>query len=953
MAQKIEVVIDGKNNAGKAIGEAGSQLNELGAVVANVASALGVALSVDAFAGWIKGSLDAAARIREFAQVSSASTAEFQRFAVGARTVGIEQEQLADIFKDVNDKVGDFLQTGGGELKDFFEGIAPQIGVTAEQFKNLSGPQALQLYVSSLEKAGLNQQEMTFYLEAMADDATKLLPLLQNSGAGMKTWADEAERMGLILSEDTIVQAAAFSEQMKVAGLVTDNLGTQIGAAMLPSLQELSGLLIDVAGDADTAKIAADIFGTALKMLATTAIGVGSTIASVGRAIGGLAAAAVAAASGELSQAGEIIRQITADNQKSADEAEERIKKLWSGEYQQAGKSAVELNKQIADSQQKTTTAGGSAAAMTAKQKTELKALNDELEKERGKIADVSKEQEAINKLKELNIDLASKEAKQAIEKARLVDSEQKASEAKKKAEQEAESAAKKRGQEQAQLYKQQESYVLGLEKQAATLGLTAAQVRAYELAEKSLAGALNERAKAALAVIEANEKQQQADQNAATNAGLQADYLRAAGQPAEAAMLEVETRFAQMRKQFAKDSNADGLALLDQLIPVEQARARLDALQAEIDQAFDRQGRGEQSIDTQVNAGLITESEGRARLLDLHRQTADAIEQYLPELERMAQLPGPLGEQAQSALDNVRNQVLELRSASSDLEIALRDGLQSGIQEALAGLADGTLSLRDAVTSLLASVADAMAQLAAQQLAEQASAGIMGLLGGGQSDSSMTAGAAAVTGSAAALSTAGGTLLTGAAAIQAAAASLAAANGMSGVAGGGGGGAGGGFLSGIGDWFGGLFGGAGFATGGHVTGPGTTTSDSIPAMLSNWEYVTRAAVVQQPGALDFLHAFNARGMAALDDYARRVRHATGGLAGVPAPALPAPGLGSTRLAEPAKAMAATVKNAVNLHVYDDPVRITQAAFNSRQGEEDFVVMLSKDPAKYRSILQL
>ena len=56
-------------------------------------------------------------------------------------------------------------------------------------------------------------------------------------------------------------------------------------------------------------------------------------------------------------------------------------------------------------------------------------------------------------------------------------------------------------------------------------------------------------------------------------------------------------------------------------------------------------------------------------------------------------------------------------------------------------------------------------------------------------------------------------------------------------------------------------------ATGGHIQGPGTGTSDSIPAMLSNWEFVTRAAVVQQEGALPFLHDFNARGMAALDDW--------------------------------------------------------------------------------------
>lgn len=560
---------------------------------------------------------------------------------------------------------------------------------------------------------------------------------------------------------------------------------------------------------------------------------------------------------------------------------------------------------------------------------------------ERGDLGELTKEQE-----------------ESLLADAKALDAKEAAAEAAKKAE----TAAKQQAQTQAQQYKQQESYVAGLEKQAATLGLTAAQVRAYELAEKSLTGALNDRAKAALAVIEANERQQQADQNASTNAGLQADYLRAAGQPVEAAMLEIETRFAQMRKQFAKDSNADGLALLDQLIPVEQARAKLDNLQAEIDKAFDRQGRGEQSIDTQVNVGLITESEGRARLLDLHRQTADAIEQYLPELERMAQLPGPMGEQAQASLDNVRNQVLELRSASSDLEIALRDGLQGGIQEALNGLADGTLSLRDAVMSLVASVADAMAQLAAQQLAEQASASIMGLLGGGQSDSSMTAGAAAVTGSALSLKAAGGSLLFGAAAIEAAAASLAAANGM-GAAGGAGGG--GGFLASLGSLFGGG-GGAGagagggtgwlsafgFASGGHVTGPGTTTSDSIPAMLSNWEYVTRAAVVRQPGALDFLDSFNRNGMAALDDYARRVRHATGGLAGVPAPALPASSLGSTRLAEPAKAMTATLKNSQTFILQDDPSRILDAAWGA-SSDERLIVALSRDPAKFRSILEI
>ncbi|MCG9952334.1 hypothetical protein MIB43_020765, partial [Providencia rettgeri] len=60
------------------------------------------------------------------------------------------------------------------------------------------------------------------------------------------------------------------------------------------------------------------------------------------------------------------------------------------------------------------------------------------------------------------------------------------------------------------------ESYVKGLEKQAATMGKTQAQVRAYELAERGLSGALQQRAQAALAVIAAEERKQVTDANAA-----------------------------------------------------------------------------------------------------------------------------------------------------------------------------------------------------------------------------------------------------------------------------------------------------------------------------------------------------------------------------------------------------------------------------------------------------
>lgn len=69
-------------------------------------------------------------------------------------------------------------------MADFFEMVTPLVGITPDNFRNLSGTDALQLYVSTLQKAGARQQDLTFFMEAMALDATDLIPLLQDNAAG-------------------------------------------------------------------------------------------------------------------------------------------------------------------------------------------------------------------------------------------------------------------------------------------------------------------------------------------------------------------------------------------------------------------------------------------------------------------------------------------------------------------------------------------------------------------------------------------------------------------------------------------------------------------------------------------------------------------------------------------------------------------------------------------------
>ena len=138
---------DSTKKIAKSFDAASLAVKALGAVAAGLSVA-----SVMAFA---EKFVDAGNDIQKFAKLSNASIQQFQYYAVGADTAGISMESFADKMKDMQDRIGDFQRTGGGPLADFFNDIAPRVGVTIDQFQKLSGPEALQLFYDSLDSKNL------------------------------------------------------------------------------------------------------------------------------------------------------------------------------------------------------------------------------------------------------------------------------------------------------------------------------------------------------------------------------------------------------------------------------------------------------------------------------------------------------------------------------------------------------------------------------------------------------------------------------------------------------------------------------------------------------------------------------------------------------------------------------------------------------------------------------
>lgn len=180
---------------------------------AAVIAAAGVAIGASALA-ITRSAAEAGAEIANLSRMANAAPSDFQRWVAGAETVNISAEKMSDILRDVQDRIGDFMSTGGGPMLDFFDNIAPRVGLTADNFARLSGQDALQLYVSALEAANLSQAEMTFYMEAMASDSTALLPLLRNNGQAMRELGDAAERSGRIMSDRAVRSAEQLNNRI-------------------------------------------------------------------------------------------------------------------------------------------------------------------------------------------------------------------------------------------------------------------------------------------------------------------------------------------------------------------------------------------------------------------------------------------------------------------------------------------------------------------------------------------------------------------------------------------------------------------------------------------------------------------------------------------------------------------------------------------------------------------
>lgn len=183
-----------------------------GAVLGLVGTAVGLAASVSALAQ----------QGRELEQMSlkaGVSVETMQELTYATEQYNVSGDKLADMLKDVQDKLGDFSATGGGEFKDWMENIAPKVGLTIGKLQQMAGPEALIAVQNAMDATNVSASEQVFYLESIANDVSTLQPLLRNNGAELQRLTGHYRSLNVALSQTDITQLKEMDQKLKDVSL--------------------------------------------------------------------------------------------------------------------------------------------------------------------------------------------------------------------------------------------------------------------------------------------------------------------------------------------------------------------------------------------------------------------------------------------------------------------------------------------------------------------------------------------------------------------------------------------------------------------------------------------------------------------------------------------------------------------------------------------------------------
>ncbi|WP_254877537.1 phage tail tape measure protein [Cronobacter muytjensii] len=192
-----------------------SDVKAAGSAIATIGSAAaGAAIAVSS-AGIVllKSTSDQITEADRWAKSLKLSTQELLAWQFAAEKAGVSGDQMADIFKDIGDKIGDAVLNKSGEAVDALNAL----GLSAGKLSKTTPDKQLLAIGEALGKINTNA-EKTNILESLGNDLSKLLPLFDNNNQKLKQFIQLSKDYGVApdpKSIDDLVKVNQFFQDLE------------------------------------------------------------------------------------------------------------------------------------------------------------------------------------------------------------------------------------------------------------------------------------------------------------------------------------------------------------------------------------------------------------------------------------------------------------------------------------------------------------------------------------------------------------------------------------------------------------------------------------------------------------------------------------------------------------------------------------------------------------------
>ena len=259
-AKRMKEIQKQAEEVGKKVGIA------FGTIAAGAAAAGAAALTM------LRSTASATADTDRWAKSLNMSTSTLQEWQYAAQRAGLTGDNMADIFKDIGDKIGDALLTGGGEAVDAID----KLGLSLDDLAKMSPDKQLLAIAAGLDKVK-SQSEKINILESLGNDLSRMLPLLDNGAAGFQRLASQSREFGIALSDEQNEALVKANELIQDLEFQVDGLRNAFVAGLadidLSPLQGALNEMRDVVKDPAFQQGMADLATMVVKLTSAAAIG--------------------------------------------------------------------------------------------------------------------------------------------------------------------------------------------------------------------------------------------------------------------------------------------------------------------------------------------------------------------------------------------------------------------------------------------------------------------------------------------------------------------------------------------------------------------------------------------------------------------------------------------------------------------------------------------------------